>query len=74
MSNDYFIRIAKNPDHWVRGLTMTNGGQNLIDMAQDFEHRAQEADETSQVAFLTLAAALRKHVEQIRAFYQKDAG
>lgn len=61
--SDYYRRVAETPDAWARGLSLINGGENLLRMALEFDGMAADADEQADVdAYTVLAAALRKHV------------
>jgi hypothetical protein len=69
--DDYYRRIARDADAWARGLTMMNGGENLLSIAATFENDARSAAPEDQVALTDLAAALRRHVQAVRDFHQE---
>jgi hypothetical protein len=61
---EYYRRIARDADTWAMGLTAINGGENLLRMAAEFDDLARDAQgEDDMRVWVTLAAALRRHVE-----------
>lgn len=68
--HDYYLGIAQDADAWAQGLTMIDGGKNLLRIASDFENKARRpsALTNERTAYTTLAAALRRHVRESEEF------
>lgn len=66
--DDYYVRMAHDPERWVRGLIVTDGGRNLLDMADDFDAQARStgALPNQREAYGVLAHALRRQVISLR--------